>query len=110
MEHTLYTYKGIVDRVIDADTFDIIVDLGFQIKMKQRFRLARVDAWEVRGEERQMGLKAKAFVQDLIEGKEVILHSEKEGSFGRYIAEIWVNGENVGDQLLAEGHAEIYKK
>jgi len=110
LKYKLYTYKGIVDRVIDADTFDIIVDLGFQIKMKQRFRLARIDAWEIRGEERHVGLKAKAYVQDLVEGKEVILFSEKEGSFGRYIAEVWVDGINVGDNLLAEGHAELYKK
>ena len=110
MIKNLYTYRGIVENVVDGDTFDIIVDLGFGIKVKQRFRLARVDTPEVRGEERPEGLKVKYIVENLLLGKTVLLKSEKQGSFGRYLAEIWIDDTNLSDYLLTEDLAKIYEK
>lgn len=110
MEENLYIYKGVVERVVDGDTFDIIVQLGFGINTKQRFRLARVDTPEIRGEEREQGLYVTRVVEQLIEGKEVLLKSYKKGSFGRYIAEIWINEVNLSDHLLVENLAKPYEK
>lgn len=62
----------------------VVTDLGFGIKVKQRYRLARVDTPEVRGAEREQGLYVTRIVEQLIEGKDVLLMSKKKRSFGRY--------------------------
>jgi micrococcal nuclease len=109
-EDNLYYYKGIVTYVVDGDTYDILVSLGFDTYQLIRFRLYYYDTPEVRGEEREEGLKVKQIVKDMIEGKEVILKSTKKGSFSRYLAEIWVEDKNLGDYLLKEGHAKVFEK
>ncbi len=60
-----YVYKATVTKVVDGDTVDLLVDCGFNIIRKERIRFYGVDAWETRGEERERGLQAKRFVQDL---------------------------------------------
>lgn len=105
----MYTYSGIVMRVVDADTIDINVDLGFYTHQHLRFRLARIDAWEVRGEERSLGLAAKERVAELLPvGSKVTLTSEKTGKYGRWIADILLEdqGTTLSDLLVKEGHAE----
>lgn len=101
----LYYYKGIVKRVVDGDTYDIMVDLGFGIYSLIRFRLELVDTPEVRGVEREEGLRVVEIVREKIEGKEVILKSTKKGSFNRYIATIWIDDVNLGEYLLNENLA-----
>ena len=114
-----YTYKAIVERVVDGDTVDLLVDCGFNIMRKERIRFYGVDAWETRGEEREEGLKAKEFVQNLLPvGSECVVRTGKEqGKFGRYLGEIFVNDprmatdtrRSLNEMLLEEGHAEVYK-
>lgn len=110
----MWEYRAIVVRVVDADTLDLDVDLGFGIHKKDRFRLARIDAWETRGLEREKGLAAKAFAEAFCPvGSEVrVVTKPEQGKYGRYIAEIYreVDGElrNLGDLLLEAGHAERY--
>jgi len=117
----MFEYKAIVKKIVDADTIDVDIDLGFKMKTEQRLRLARVDAWEVRGEERVKGLKAKEFVEDVIPvGTRVTVRTEKTGKYGRYIAEVIYmpksieefkeNGMlNLSDELLRAGHATLYE-
>ena len=106
-----YVYKATVTKVVDGDTVDLLVDCGFNIIRKERIRFYGVDAWEVRGEEREQGLLAKKFVQDLLPiGSECVVRTGKEqGKFGRYLGEIFVDGKSLNDMLLKEGHAEVYK-
>ncbi len=110
----MWTYQATVDRVVDADTIDVTVDLGFYLYSRQRFRLARVDAWEVRGEEREKGLVAKAAVQSLLpQGSQVRVTTSKAGKYGRWLAEVYLTGEdgdefNLNSWLLLHGHAELY--
>ena len=106
-----YTYKAVVQRVVDGDTVDLFVDCGFNIMRKERIRFYGVDAWETRGEEREEGLKAKEFVQNLLPvGSECVVRTGKEqGKFGRYLGEIFVNDRSLNEMLLEEGHAEVYK-
>ena len=105
-----------VSRIVDGDTIDLVIDCGFDIHTRQRMRLARIDAPEVRGEERPEGLKSKAFLEDFLHGIDQVLVTtlKDKGKFGRYIAEIVVikDGEmiNLSDKLLEEGLAEEYKK
>jgi micrococcal nuclease len=109
----MYEYKGVIAKIVDADTLDIKVDLGFQITVHERFRIARIDAWEVRGKEREKGLVAKAYVEGVMPiGTEVVIVTNKDkGKYGRYIAEIFfgIESANLSDELVRLGHAEYVK-
>lgn len=112
----MYSYKAKVDKVIDGDTIDIIIDLGFDIKVKQRVRLARINTPEVRGEERTAGIKAKEFVEDTLQGVQDLMVNttkDKKEKYGRYLAEIVFpkdgSNKNLSDLLLEKGLAEEYK-
>lgn len=105
-----YVYKGIVHRVIDGDTFEIEIDLGFDLKITKDIRLLDVDTpetWRPRNEaEKLHGKAATEFVKNLIEGKEVVLQSVKFGKY-RYVASVFVevNGEqlNLAEELTNNG-------
>lgn len=104
-----YIYNATVVRIVDADTIDVAIDLGLSIFAKQRLRLARVDAWETRGTEREWGLAAKARVEELIPpGTIVVVQTSKTGKYGRYIAEVLVPQENIdkAPKLQPQSQAE----
>jgi len=109
-EDKLYYYKGLVTYVVDGDTYDILVSLGFDQYSLIRFRLFYYNTPEVRGEEREEGLRVKQKVVDMMEGKEVIIRSVKKGSFSRYLAEIWVDDIHLGDYLYENKYANIWGK
>lgn len=98
-------------RVIDGDTFSLFVDLGFGAWTKQRIRLKGVDAYETRlgedtGEaEKYLGIAAKDFVESLfLESKVCTIETYQEkGKYGRYIAELYASGHNVGMSLVELG-------
>ena len=103
----MHEYKGIVNRVVDGDTIDLEIDLGFGIYTKIRVRLKDIDTPELfRAKtpmEKEQGRKAKRFVEKKILGKTVIVFTfkDKKGKYGRYVANIlYNNGE--GDCFLAE--------
>lgn len=106
----MYRYKAFVKRVVDGDTFDIKVDLGFHTTVEHRFRLIGVDTPETfrpksEGELRH-GLKATAFVKTLIENNHVILRSEKKiGIYGRWNAHIEIEGKDLA-QLIRDNDLE----
>lgn len=92
LEYHNDTYKrhAKIRRVIDGDTVDVEVDLGFHVHTRQRLRLLRVNTPEVRGKEREEGLEYKAFVEERLPvGSRVLVQSHKTGKYGRYLAEIW---------------------
>jgi len=107
-----------VVKIVDGDTFDLLIDLGFDVRTCTRVRLSGVDTWEVTGEERPEGLKAKARVLELMpEGSTVRIRSYRGGSrgkYGRWLADVvypLISGEwaPLGETLIKEGHAEVYK-
>ena len=105
----MYTYKATVVRIVDGDTLDADVDLGFYMKTRQRFRLARIDTPE-RGEEGFT--EATDRVKELCPvGSEIFISTSKTGGFGRWLGEIvYGDDKNLSDQLLMEGLAKIYKR
>lgn len=108
----MYEYKAVVVKIVDGDTLDADVDLGFHVSTRQRFRVARIDTPE-RGEDGFT--EATDRVKELCPvGSEIIIYSEKTGGFGRWLAEIVYvdsNGQhNLSDQLLLEGLAKLYVK
>ena len=90
----MYTYKAQIERVVDGDTFIAVIDLGFDTFQRHTFRLYGVDTPETyrpkSENERVLGEKATEFVRDLIEHRSVtvITHNDKQGKYGRYLAEV----------------------
>lgn len=113
-----YSYKATCTRVVDGDTIDAIVDLGFNVFKKIRIRFYGLDTWESRTrnlEEKAKGLKAKSRVESLLEMScnKFTLISHGVGKYGRCLGEIIVKDDldiefNVNDLLISEGHAKEY--
>ena len=108
-----YRYdKVICERVIDGDTIDVIIDLGFDIQKKERLRLYRVDTPEIRGKTKEEGLKAKDYVENEIrqESKVFSIETFKKGKFGRMLANILIGQSKqcLNDKLVERGLA-VYK-
>lgn len=108
-----YKYNAVVTNVVDGDTVDAVVDLGFTVSVSVRFRLYGIDTKEIRDknpEIREHALRAKSFVIDKLLGQEVLVKSYKTDKYGRWLGEFFVNGEevSVNNQLVEQGLAEEY--
>ena len=109
-------YPATLVKVVDGDTIDATIDIGFDIFIKKRIRLRGINAPETRSkdkEEAKRGKKTKRRLKeilDLSDGKfEVTLHGR--GKFGRYLGEIFVeqHEKSVNSMLINEGLAKEYK-
>ena len=108
----MYEYRAFVRKVYDGDTVTVDIDLGFGVVLKnQKMRLLRIDAPEVRGEERPEGLKSRDALREKISNKWVKIKTQKDkkGKYGRWLADIWLEEECINDWLLSEGYASAYK-
>lgn len=109
----MFEYTAIVVRIVDGDTVDLDVDLGFKTRRKDRFRLEGIDTPEVRTKdkiEKAAGLAASARLAELIPvGSEVTVRTNKPGKYGRWIATILKDGVDINQQLVKEGHAVPYE-
>ena len=107
-----YRYKALVERVIDGDTIDVLLDLGFKTLRRERIRFYGVNTPESRTmdlEEKKRGLKAKAFVYEKIQNQDITMESVKQGKFGRYLGKIYLeDGTCLNDLLIKEGHGVEY--
>lgn len=111
-----YTRKAIVTKVIDGDTFEAIVDLGYYVKVTQTFRLLGLNTPEIKGVEKSQGLIAKDFVTNEILNKEIYITSQKTDTFrSRWLATVYYTS-NEGQEielntyLLDKGFASVYIK
>lgn len=101
----MYEYHAVVTNVVDGDTIDVILDLGFKITVSQRLRLARIDTPE-RG---QSGYaEAREFVQALVQNRDVEIRTHKVSKWGYYLADVSIDGNDVASTLLAAGLAKEY--
>ena len=115
-EISKYEYSAKLVRVVDGDTCDALIDLGFDTWVKKRIRFYGVDTWESRTrnkEEKVKGLAAKAYVKDLLENSDegkFLLKSHGVGKYGRVLGELFVKGHetSVNDLLIENGHAYEY--
>ena len=95
-------YEAELIKVLDGDTIDCWIDLGFNLKIKKRVRYMGIDTWESRTrdlEEKKKGLLAKARNKELLESGVFKLKSFGTGKFGRVLGEIFVSPEFVGDHI-----------
>ena len=116
-----YIYRAKLDRVVDGDTVDALIDVGFDIWFKKRIRLVGVDTWESRTrdlEEKKLGKLATARTKQLLEEVSAKrgyfrLKSHGLGKYGRVLGELFImDGAgkqwNINETLIAEGHAYVY--
>lgn len=106
-----------VVKVVDGDTIDVVIDLGFDVLYKSRIRLAGIDTPESRTrdlEEKKLGLEAKEYLKSkLSEAKDVVIKTEKsnsKGKFGRILGWIYADGEfnSINHTMIDEGYAWEY--
>ena len=127
----MYEYKISNIRIVDGDTIDADIDLGFGLMMRERIRLFGINTPETRTrdkEEKKKGLAAKKRLEELLEKSEsditVQTQFDSRGKFGRILGTLYSYIKHPGDdfferkssvkvdinhQLISEGHAEIYK-
>ncbi len=116
-----YIYRGKLLRVVDGDTIDALIDVGFDIWLKKRVRYSAIDTWESRTrnlEEKKLGLAAKARNKELLEKVSskpnyFRIKSHGLGKYGRLLGEIYIQDKDgqqicVNKQLIKEGHAYVY--
>lgn len=118
----MYLYNATLVRVVDGDTVDAMIDLGFDIQVKKRIRLAGINAPESRTRnkvEKKLGLAAKERLIELIDGAANVfeIESKELGKYGRVLGVLYINklsGKDVitqvciNDILVNEGHATEY--
>ena len=110
----MYEYKAKLKRVVDGDTCDAYIDLGFDVSVKKRIRFMGVDTWESRTrdlEEKAKGLKAKEFTKKMWERNEgnfkIISHGV--GKYGRVLGELFIEGEDKSLNELLKDHGHAYE-
>ncbi len=113
----MYKYKANVERVVDGDTIDITIDLGFKITTNQRIRLQGINTPETynvkaSSEEYKKGMLAKEFVIQRITANnhEIVVETNKDtGKYGRYIGTIWLadSETSLNDELVNKGFAKV---
>ena len=116
-----YIYRGKLERVVDGDTIDALIDVGFDIWVKKRIRYKGIDTWESRTRnlaEKAKGLEAKARNKELLievsdKSGYFRLKSYGVGKYGRVLGELYImdsNGDqiSINDKLVEEGHAYVY--
>jgi len=116
-----YIYRGKLERVVDGDTIDALIDVGFDIWIKKRIRYSGIDTWESRTRdlaEKAKGLEAKARNKELLlevssKSGYFRLKSHGVGKYGRVLGEIFIEDAegkqyNINETLIVEGHAYVY--
>ena len=116
-----YIYRAKLDRVVDGDTIDAMIDVGFDIWVKKRIRYMGIDTWESRTrdlDEKKKGMAAKYRNLELLEKVSAKsgyfrLKSYGVGKYGRVLGEIFIQDEDgksicINEQLKVEGHAYEY--
>tara|TARA_Y100000592_G_scaffold40964_1_gene64872 strand:- start:39 stop:428 length:390 start_codon:yes stop_codon:yes gene_type:complete len=117
-----YVYRGKLERVVDGDTIDALIDVGFDIWIKKRIRYKGIDCWESRTrdlDEKKKGLAAKERNKELLESVSskpglFRLKSYGVGKYGRVLGEIFIEDTegkqySINETLINEGHAYVYE-
>ena len=116
----MYEYKcKEIKKIVDGDTLDVVLDLGFNIFHSCRVRMAGIDTPESRTrdlDEKARGKLAKEFLKNWVteyenNKKNIVIKTQKEkakGKFGRVLGELWVEGVNVNEDMIQSYHAVPY--
>lgn len=103
----MYEYNAYVVRIVDGDTMELRVDMGFRMSNQENFRFSRLDTAEIfqprNDAELQHGLESKQWLEDNVLDKEILIHTAKDGKYGRWLIEFWLDGENIQDTMYGLG-------
>ena len=110
----MYEYNCEILRVVDGDTVDVSIDLGFDISYKSRVRLYGIDTPESRTrdkDEKARGLMSKEYLIDELSKGQVVIktHKDKKGKFGRVLGEMYVGERNINLMMVDDFLAVEYK-
>jgi len=111
----MYEYGCTVERVVDGDTIDVVLDLGFDIRFKSRVRLYGIDTPESRTrdkDEKVRGKMAAAFLKEAVDnGAKVVIETklkDSRGKYGRVLGNVLVDGVNINEALIKNFLAVAY--
>lgn len=108
----MYEYRAYVKKVYDGDTVTLDIDLGFGIIIKnQKVRLLGINAPEIRGSSRDLGLKSRDFLRKKILKNWVVLKTKKDkkGKFGRWLGNLSLENVDINELMIKEGFAKKYE-
>lgn len=112
MARHLYCYKALITRVIDGDTVEARIDLGFNILVNETFRIYGVDTPESFGKDKcEAGETAKKVVKEMLEGKEFEVNVFKKDKYGRWLLDILLpenHGTHFNTWLIKNNYAKEY--
>ena len=103
-----------IKKVVDGDTVDIVIDLGFSLTKKERVRLAGIDTPESRTKdlkEKELGLEAKEFLARRLQegvGRNLKVKTEKDGKYGRMLGWFIIGETNLNEEMVHRGYAWLY--
>lgn len=111
----MYEYSVELDRVVDGDTIDAYINLGFGIKLFRRIRLIGIDAPETRtknSEEKHKGIAVKEWLINKLTDCKIIVITEKDttGKYGRVLGTIYADDININQLMIDNGLVESYEK
>ena len=118
----MYHYKVDVSRfqvkdVYDGDTLRLWIDVGFSVSVREKIRMAEINAPELRGENREKALKSRDYLRARLElakrnGSEVTIRTikDRKGKYGRYLGILYIDEECINETMLSKGFAEPYVK
>lgn len=102
-----YTYKALLVRVIDGDSIEVDVDLGFKITARMPVRFAHINAPELN---QPGGKEAKLHLTALLESLDLrIITYKPKDKYGRWLAVVYVGDMNINRQMVEDGHATAYE-
>ncbi len=114
----LFIFRATLHRVVDGDTVELDVDLGFSVhRIETDLRILGLDTPELRGEEKEAGLRSKAALEALLAEGSLVVQTRKAppsaDSFGRYLAQIWVHRPDgtsfdVAEAMISGGYGVPY--
>lgn len=111
----IWKYRPISYRVYDGDTLlDLVLDLGFNLRVEIKTRLYGINAPEVRGLEKEDGIKSRDWLIEKMSEAQVcanlFIESHREqGKFGRWLITVWADGVNLNKLMVEEGYARYQK-
>jgi micrococcal nuclease len=107
-----YIYNAKITNIVDGDTVDVSIDLGFYVFINERIRLNGIDTPELNSSDpikREAAKAAKAFLLPFV-GSDISIVSYKKDKYGRFLGDIYLKGNTVSinTTLINEGHAVPY--
>ncbi len=102
----MYQYEARIEKIIDGDTIEFTLDLGFHVYFREQMRLADYAAPEIKGLERELGIVAKQKLEELLPLNKVFrINSKKTDKYGRWLADVeWTENQSLSRFLINQGY------